>query len=196
MYTYFHQNFKQSRYQRGSALVISLIILAILAALGIASLDVATINIFISANDRDRKDAFFHADSGVNIGHEFLEEAHYDVNGNSTFYDNDANVWQNVFNSSCGDSPGTPKWGDCTPCTNPEFLTLYPEDEMATYVRAGRLGSGLLEGSAMQIGAGYEGIGKSVAHGGTFTNYLIRSKRYGQRNSLSEVDLGWRHIER
>jgi hypothetical protein len=181
--------------QNGSALVIALIVLAILAALGIASLDVADINMFISANDRDTKEAFFHADSGTNIGHEFLEEAHF--NGNATFYDSDATLWQNLTNnSSCLDSPSNPRWGDCSNCTDPQFLSYYTASLMGTYVRSGRLGSGILEGSAMQIGAGYEGIGKSVAHGGTFTNYLIRSRRYGQRNSFAEVDLGWRHIER
>jgi hypothetical protein len=65
---------------------------------------------------------------------------------------------------------------------------------MATFVRSGTLNSGVLEGSAMQIGAGYEGVGKGAAGGGTFTNYLIRAHRVGQRNSIAEVDLGWRHI--
>jgi hypothetical protein len=34
----------------------------------------------MSANDRDSKNAFFHADSGVNVGHEYIEIAIDQVN--------------------------------------------------------------------------------------------------------------------
>lgn len=181
--------------QKGSALVIAVIVLAILGALGLAALDVADLNIFMSANDRDAKESLFHADSGVNIGHEYLEEAHY--SSNSTFYDNNATAWINlVNNSTCPDMPINPTWGDCLSCTDPQFLNFYVNGGLGTYVRAGHLASGLLAGSAAQIGAGYEGIGKSAAQGGTYADYLIRSRRYGTRNSFTEVDLGWRHINR
>ena len=195
MSMYCHQNFRYPSQNNGSALVIALIVLAILAALGIASLDVADINFFISANDRDTKETFFYADSGANIGHEFLEDAHF--YGKDTFYNSDARLWQNsTNNSTCEDSPSSPKWGDCMSCTDPQFLSFYISGLMGTYVRAGWLGSGILEGSALQIGAGYEGLGKSAAQGGTYADYLIRSRRYGQRNSFAEVDLGWRHINK
>jgi Tfp pilus assembly protein PilX len=176
----FLQNTNSSR-QLGSALVIALIVLAILGAIGLMALDVADINLFISTNDRDSKEAFFHADSGVNLGHEFLEVS-IEIT-NSTFYSDgtnatDARTWQNstLFNAA-----------DFT-------TTWYVNGTMATFVRSGTLNSGVLEGSAMQIGAGYEGVGKGAAGGGTFTNYLIRAHRVGQRNSIAEVDLGWRHI--
>ena len=171
--------------QKGSALVVAMIVLAILGALGLAALDVADLNIFISANDRDSKESFFHADSGVNMGHEYLEESIESVN--STFYsssynggnDTDATTWP-------------PRGVDFD--TSPSITTWYPDGIMATFVRAGSLDSGVLEGSAMQIGAGYEGVGKGAASGGTFTNYLLRSHREGKRNSVAEVDLGWKHI--
>lgn len=198
MYMFFPENIKSKKHQEGSALVIAMIVLAILAALGIAALDVADINLFISANDRDTKETFFHADSGANIGHEFIEAEHFssDNSTNSTFYESNAIDWMNATNGTSLDSPANPVWGDGLNCTDPQFLSYYVEDETGTYVRAGVLRTGLLEGSAAQIGAGYEGIGKSAAHGGTYTDYLIRSRRYGQRNSFAEVDLGWRHVNR
>lgn len=164
--------------ENGSALVIAMIVLAILTAAGIAGLEVADLNIFMSANDRDSKNAFFHADSGVNVGHEYIEIAIDQVN--ATFYGSDANTWKDVavsaFNAS--DYP----------------LSFYVDGAKGTYVRSGRLDSGPLEGSAMQIGAGYEGVGKGAAHGGSFVNYLVRAHREGDRNSRAEVDLGWRHV--
>lgn len=169
------QNTDLARSQAGSALIIAIIVLAILGALGIAALDVAELNIFVAANDRDAKETFFHADSGVNLGHEYLEIAL--ESANSTFYGSDATTWiGDAFNASIYPT------------------TFYTSGSMSTYIRSGELDSGVLPGSAMQIGAGYEGVGKGAASGGTFTNYLIRAHREGRRNSMAEVDLGWRHI--
>lgn len=174
-----HKNSKTSKNMNGSALVIALIVLAILGALGLASLEVADMNIMIAANDRDSKESFFHADSGANIGNEYLEVAL--ESGNSTYYGGDANDWVNAtiheFNA-----------------TAPGVLTFYPDGSQVTYVRCGVLERGILEGSAFQIAAGYEGLGKGAAGGGTFTTFLIRGHREGKRNSVSEVDLAWRHL--
>lgn len=171
----FHLNIDRKPDQTGAALVIAIIVLVILGALGLTALDVADLNIFVAANDRDAKEAFFHADSGANLGHEYLEIAL--ENGNSTFYGSDASIWlTDAFNAS--DFP----------------VTFYTSGALSTYIRTGSLDSGVLPGSAMQIGAGYEGVGKGAASGGTFTNYLIRSHREGKRNSAAEIDLGWRHI--
>lgn len=176
MYTSILKSSDRVESQGGSALVIAIIVLAILGALGYAALDVADLNIFMSANDRDSKGAFFHADSGVNVGHELLEEALFDIN--STFYGNDATTWanDNVFNAS------------------QYTVSIYTSIDTGTFIRAGQLDTEILEGSAMQIGAGYEGVGKSAAHGGIAAIFLIQSHREGERNSRSQVDLGWRHI--
>lgn len=169
------QNIDPADSQTGSALVIAVIVLAILGAIGLASLDVAELNLFMAANDRDTKETFFHADSGANMGHEYLEITL--GNANSTFYGTEATDWINdAFNASAFP------------------VTFYTAGALSTYIRSGSLNSGMLPGSAMQIGAGYEGVGKSAASGGTFTDYLIRSYREGRRNSVAEVDLGWRHI--
>ena len=61
--------------QSGSALVIALIVLVILAALGYMGLEVADLNIFSAANDRDSKAAFFQADAGANVGMAYLQSA-------------------------------------------------------------------------------------------------------------------------
>lgn len=178
MYTSSHPNISRHNRQTGSALIVAIIVLSILGALGIAALDVADINIFVSANDRDLKEAFFHADSGVNIGHEILEGSVESVN--STFYANNSTDWSSQAVK------------DFNPAEYP--LKIYMNPPQGTHVRAGIMNRGVIEGSAMQIGAGYEGAGKSAAHGGTFTNFLIRSHRNGDRNSIAEVDMGWRHI--
>lgn len=165
--------------EQGSALVAAVIVLAILTALGFAALNVADLNINIAANDRDAKDAFFHADAGVNVGHEFLEEAIFVRN--STFYGSKAKTWQdNIFNA------------EAVPfnATNP----LYEDQGNATFIGAGLIERGMIRGSSLVMAAGYRGRGFSAAHGGSYGIYLIRSHRIGMRNSQAEVDLAWRHV--
>lgn len=158
--------------QKGFILVIALIVLAILGALGLASLQVADINTKISANDRDTKSAFFHADSGANIGHLFLSESLKDVN--STFYNSTPETWSATFNAT--NFP----------------LKLYTSGSMGTYIRAGTLDVRDNAGNAQNMGEGYGGgPGKSASSGGTSTSYIIRSHRIGARNSDAEVDVGW-----
>lgn len=172
MFTHTLPSISQSHDQSGAALIIAIIVLVILGALGLAALDVADFNIFVAANDRDSKDAFFHADSGANVGHEYLEVSI--ENANSTFYGSDATTWMgDTFNATLFP------------------LTIYTVGVVTTYVRSGALDSGQLAGYSAQMGGGYEGPGKGM---GTFTNYLIRSHRDGRRNSVAEVDIGWRHI--
>lgn len=59
MYMCTAQNTDIQRKESGSALVVTMIVLAILTVLGLAALDVADVNILISANDRDSKNSFF-----------------------------------------------------------------------------------------------------------------------------------------
>lgn len=169
---------KNTKNESGSALVVAMIVLAILTALGMAGLEVADLNIFMSANDRDSKNAFFLADSGVNVGHEQLEELLFNGD-NASLYEVPAAPWRNETVAQYN-------------ATN--FPVPALNGTLEARVRYGELVTGALAGSASQIGAGHEGSGKGAAHGGTFTEYLIRSHRTGQRNSVAEVDIGWRHI--
>lgn len=154
----------------GSVLVIALVVLAILGALGVASLDVADMNILISANDRDSKDAFFHADSGANIAHEYLEET---ISDNATYFYGTNASWidQQQFNTA--DYP----------------LNFLPSGAQETYARFGLIDRENIGVATMA--SGYEGLGKKPTIKAIF---LIRSHREGQRNSIAEVDIGWINV--
>lgn len=173
MSMFFRLNTRLQSADRGSALVIALIVLAILGALGVASLDVADMNIMISANDRDAKEAFFRADSGVNIGHVYLEK---DMGRNATYYyRTDASTWVNdnpqEFNAT--DYP----------------LSFYINGTQETFIRFGLVDRENI--GSWQMASGYEGNAKTSMIKGTF---LIRSHQQGKRNSLAEVDIGWINI--
>lgn len=163
----------------GYALLVTVIVLALLGALGVAGLEVASLNLMIAANDRDTRVALHHADSGANIGHTYLEKALSCAN--STFYGDgasNATHWRNERIFRAEDYP----------------TVWYREGGSATHVRAGLLERAPLPGSGIQLGNGYGNAGYSAARGGMSCTYLIRSHRAGPRGSHAEVDLGWKHI--
>ncbi|SFJ12985.1 hypothetical protein SAMN04488082_101396 [Desulfomicrobium apsheronum] len=169
MYTISVETRVSKRNVKGSALVIALIVLAILGALGLTALEVADLNIFMAANDRDAKEAFFHADSGVNIGRELTKELLN--NGNTTILEDDAKLWYNstIF--------------------SPSDYTLFKSTLKGTHVRAGLLDyvdapHSIQYNDYISPGAS---LSKSLA-----PIFLIRSHNEGKRNSRAEVDLAWR----
>ena len=50
------------------------------------------------------------------------------------------------------------------------------------------------EGAGIPMAAGYEGMGKGSAHGGTLMVYDIITQRVGDGNSGSIVRVKWRHV--
>lgn len=155
--------------ENGSALIITLIILAILSALGYAALDVADLNLFMAANDRDTKEAFFKADSGVNIGKEYLKSLIDD--GNNTILEDDANLWSGNYTH------------------NKDNSNLYIDVDRQIYVRAGLLDY-VDNPHSIQFNE-YLSSGMSLSKSLT-PIFLIRSYSEGKRNSRSQVDLGFR----
>jgi Tfp pilus assembly protein PilX len=152
--------------EQGSALVAAVIVLALLTALGFAALNVADLNISIAANDRDAKEAFFHADAGANVGHVLLEDSIKE--GDSKYYENYASTWESLAIDEDTLNASTIKYG-----------TFYEYEEQRTLVWFGKINTESIK---------FEELGR------TKTNYRIRSDRLGVRHSSAIVDLGWRHI--
>lgn len=176
MYTTFAGMNDMKSSERGSALVIALIVLVILGALGFAALDVADLNIFMAANDRDTKESFFQADSGVNIGRELIKR-NLDT-GNTTVLENDATKWGNSSES----------WTSNATYMKTLF-DFYANDDKGTYVRAGLLDY-VDNPHSLQFNE-YLSPGMSMAKSLT-PIFLIRGHNEGKRNSRSEVDLAFR----
>lgn len=173
------ENIEQTKETSGSALVVALIVLVILAALGYAGLEVADLNIFSSANDRDGKAAFMHADSGANVGHEILEQIIDNARSEDyAFFNGEADAWK--------DLPYDPSAINGT-----EFRHIYGDGVTGTHIRSGWLYNDQIAGEEIQITKGYHGLRPGVSH-----VYLIRSHRVGERNSHAEADIAWRHVER
>ncbi|MBW1720251.1 MAG: hypothetical protein JRJ43_11985 [Deltaproteobacteria bacterium] len=163
--------------EKGSALVLSVLILLLLTIIGIAATNTSTIEILISGNDKVHKMAFHQAEGGTEVGIELLEQ-NISLAGFTT-----PNLYLNI-------TPGMPpsdtnrdaylprSYGVNGPHTN---LRIGGNPELST-------------GGAIQMAAGYEGIGKSSAGGGSCVVYDIWSQHIGRANSEAIILLQWRHV--
>lgn len=172
-----------SRDERGAALAITVIILALLGLLGIAALNSTDMEMMIAANERDHKEAFFYADSGVGVGTEMIEQTLETGTAPEP-----AGVTVNDPDFLLRDT----SWNDggAFNATNSSFA-LHAGAGVGTYVRVGGdVGHNI--GFGNSVGSGYHGPPGKGRHG-TKTDYLLRSHRDGSRHGKAEVDLGWRH---
>jgi hypothetical protein len=190
--------------ERGSLLVIAMIILMLLTLIGIAITTTASLELQIAANDRLHKTAFYVADGGNEIGAEVLEQ---NLGCPGGFTDTlgggqrnvgvvrvtDLTLWENleadVKDTSTGD------W--ILPSDTDRHL-FFPESYGSPSIPHTNLKVGgdtkLSTGNAIQMVSGYEGKGKGAAAGGAYILYDMLSQHLGVANSQSIIHVQWRHI--
>jgi Tfp pilus assembly protein PilX len=194
--------------EKGSALVVALLMLVVLTLLGIAATTTSTIETQISSNDKIYKSTFIAADAGTEITAELLEQnieardwAKDSIKGNvkiGTALDGTTgNMYMNRESDLAVDDDKNPT------DTNRDavFPATWPADATAAgtnlaHTNARVVGNTRLStGSAVQMAAGYEGKGKAAAGGGAWIIYDIRSKHQKpKQNSNAQVHLQWRHV--
>ena len=175
--------------EKGSTLVLSILILLLLTVIGIAATNTSIIEILISGNDKVHKMTFHQADGGTEVGIELVEQnislAGFDATDLANLGDVNAtspNLYLNTTSSLPSDTNRDaylPKgYTGNEPHTN---LTIYGN-------------TGLSTGGAIQMAAGYEGKGKSSAGGGSYVVYDIWSQHIGRVNSEAIILLQWMHV--
>ncbi len=181
--------------EKGSALVIAMLVLTLLTMMGITAIRTTDIEIQISGNDKLAKIAFYGADNGSETLIELLEQ----------------NIFAAGFDNN-GSGNGTFTMGVVTG-TNPTFYmnetpgTLLPSDNNRdAFMPAGYAGSAphtnlraggvaeLSDGNAAQMAAGYEGKGKGLAGAGGHIVYDIASQRTDIGQSRAAVHVQWQHV--
>jgi len=171
--------------EKGSTLIISVLILLLLTIIGIAATNTSTIEILISGNDKVHKMAFHQADGGTEVGIELVEQniilAGFDSNDVG-----DVNVTS--LNLFLNDPPNIPDNN-----RDAFFPRGFVGDEPHTNLTIGG-NPDLSTGSAIQMAAGYEGKGKSSAGGGSYVVYDIWSQHIGEVNSEAIILLQWMHV--
>jgi len=179
--------------EKGSVLLVSVLILILVTVIGIAATNTSTIEILISGNDKWHKMAFHEADGGSEVGIELVERNIYSAGFDTTDLanlgiidaTNSPDLYMNGLPAKASDTnrdaflpSNYATTGPNTPHTN---LRIGGNPELST-------------GSAIQMAAGYEGIGKGAAGGGGQIMYDIWSQHIGLGNSEAMIKLQWRHV--
>jgi hypothetical protein len=186
---------------RGSALVVALLMLVVLTLIGISATTTTTFELQIAGNDRLYKQAFYAADGATEMGGELIEQ---------NIEDRDWDFGADGVSAISPSNPlarGNVRLESPNPYMNREPMDGIPSDinRDAVYPRTAinsdphtnikAVGNTTLStGSAVQLIAGYEGKGKGAAGGGAWITYDVRAERRDVRDTDVRILLGWRHV--
>ena len=202
------------------ALVVCLMIMVVMALIATGVTTNSTVEIKISGNQRNKEVSFNNADVGTGITPEIIEQNLEDTSwdsGDTSWVEADAAyLFLSTDNHGDGtndlqilvneDAPGSGKiafaalsntlTGAVTikskigPLGN--ALTTW---ETITSVDISKTGS-LAAGNAMQMAAGYEGLGKGAGGGGYHAYYLCNSTGSAGNNTSTANELFYRHVSK
>lgn len=183
--------------ERGSLLVIALIILMLLTVIGVAITTTASLEMQIAANDRLHKTAFYAADGGIDIGAELLEQNL----GCSGGFSEDAALGGGQRNVGSVRVTDLTLWTntetDATVPSDTNRQFYFPENYSGTQPHTNLTVGGNTKyssGNAIQMAAGYEGKGKGAGAGGSYIIYDMYSQHLGTAGSQSIIHVQWRHV--
>ena len=176
----------------GSTLVITLMILSLSLIIGIFATTTTDIELRLAGNERLNKKAFYAADGGTEVGQEILElniacPAGFSSDGvligNAFVVDKDFWLQETEPASSYPSDDDSIRDiripnSDAVPHTN---VTVFGNSQYSM-------------GSALQMAAGYEGLGKAASSGGVILVYDIYAQHLGDGNSESVILSRWRHV--
>lgn len=184
----------------GFLLVITMLILVVLTLIGISATNLSRIELQIAGNDRLHKETFYQADGGTEVGSHLLEENISCPAGfsgslpktiDSTHILSDLKFWSNET------EPGAPYPDDAAGKRhiryNADFNVV--ANDALPHTNIHFFGnSSLSTGNAIQMLAGYEGVGYGAATGGGQLVTNVDSQHRGVGNSMSIIRINWRHI--
>ena len=176
----------------GSTLLITLLILSLALTIGIFATSSTDIELRLAGNERLNKKAFYAADGGTELGQEILElniacpsgfASDGILIGNAFVVDKDFWLQETEPATSYPSDDDSIRDiripnSDAVPHTN---ITIFGNSQLST-------------GSALQMAAGYEGLGKAAGSGGVTLVYDIYSQHLGDGNSESVIMSRWRHV--
>ena len=184
------QTLKPIDNQNGSAMVIAMIIMALLAIIGHLATRSTSLEVQMASNDMRYKQTFYTADGLTELGSELIEQNIACPQG-----------FTNSVRGGLIDVQETAFWkNDLDPNrmpANDDRDILIPvgaaDDAPHTNIVIGG-NKEFSTGSALQVAAGYEGKGKSTAGGGAYLVYDQITQTTGTFNTESIIRVQWRHV--
>ena len=195
--------------QHGSVINVALLILILIFLIGIGLSKMSTTDIKIANNIKQDVTTFYEADSGLADAGEMIEQnlacpiGFKDVGGNGyeiiggKFYFDAENLTFARNERKKGALPGvdpTAVDADGDLKVSFYFPPNYGDDtDPHTTISVGGA-SRFMTGSAIQMAAGYEGLGKGSAAGGSSIIYDVYSHTVGKNNTSSTHFMQWVHL--
>jgi len=175
--------------EKGSALIIGLMIVAILSIIAINTIKTTNTEIQISGNDKWQKEAYTHADGGTHIAIQLVElceeRAGFDDANMGNFVEGD--ITGSALNLYMDSVPNVLKIND----TNRS--AVFPRNALPTQPHTNiSIGSRrvTLKGDDITADNGYD-AGKTA---GTARAYVLLSQRLGANKAESAVRLDYTHV--
>jgi len=202
-----HPTFERARNEEGFVLVGALLIILLLVLIGISATTSTNLELQIAVSERTHAETFYQTESGVETATFLLQE---NVSCPEGFFPgslvdhwlgfNSVRVFGDALDFWRKDPPTQAQVLNflndfADPSTTADLTIQNPlaPAGLATKVLLG--GSvQLLPGGAIQMAAGYVGMGKAAAleSGGTSLLYQIYVHNLGDRNSEKALEIGWR----
>lgn len=201
--------------KRGSVINVALLILILIFLVGIGLSKISTTDIKIASNMKTAAETFYEADAGLDAASELAELNVVCPKGfgdTPTLGDGLPLGWENIegifmvtdnwfWLRETADEPAGNPDPDSPLSLDEDIVAYYPADYQGdqepdrphTNISIGSR-TRYARGSAIQMAAGYEGLGKGAAGGGGSIVFDIYAKRYGERNSESHHFIQWVHL--
>ena len=189
--------------QHGSVINVALLILILIFLIGIGLSKMSTTDIKIANNIKQDMTTFYEADASLEVTGELIEQNLACITG---FKDTDGDgdeiiggklyVLNLNFAHNETDEAYIPDADPADPDWPPDFY--YPPnfgdiDEPHASIKIGGA-SRFSKGSAIQMAAGYEGLGKGAAAGGASIIFDVYTRRVGLKNTSSTHFMQWVHL--
>jgi hypothetical protein len=189
------------RNERGSALIVALLMLVVLTLIGISASTTTTFELQISGNDKLYKMAFYQAEGGTEASSELIEQNIEERDWTATALTARGDIGIICIEDGLGNCINRDHY------LNADIGTSVPSDTNRHAVISANPPAGgphtnilmggdpsLSTGSAVLMASGYEGMGKGAGGGGIWIIYDVRAQHEGVRNSASLINLQWRHV--
>lgn len=202
--------------QHGSVINVALLILILIFLIGIGLSKMSTTDIKIANNIKQDVTTFYEADSGLEETGEMIEQNlscplgfkdfggdGFEIIGGKFYFDEENLKFANNerkkgalpgIDPTAVDAGGDLKVSFYFPADLDRTLSLEEYKEIPhTTISVGGA-SRFMTGSAIQMAAGYEGLGKGSAAGGSSIIYDVYSQRVGKNNTSSTHFMQWVHL--
>ena len=185
--------------EEGSLIVVAIFLIAIISLVGTIALKTSVTEIQTASNFMRYNIAFYNADGATYLGSELLEQNVSCPNG---FYNDDVGGTEEAYVGDVAVEAGKLSFWkhedtNTSGVSDTDRDIYFPKDYSAgephTNLKIG--GNTMLStGSAIQIAAGYEGTGQSMAGSGAYILYDISALHMNVLNAKSAINIQWRHM--